>query len=95
MLVRIRFKQGPALRRERDQNRHLALALGALLVPASLMAIVLGLWGLAAEHKWVVEFPISSGLFAGWQSWVGAAALLQICAALLNRYGRGGGAQGT
>jgi hypothetical protein len=57
------------------------------------MALALALWRLAAAVKLVAEFPISSGIFAGWQTWVAAALLLQICALLLNRYGRGGGAQ--
>ena len=93
MLVRIRLNQGPALRRERGNHRQAALALGALLVPASLMALVLALWRLAAGLKWTAEFPISSGIFAGWETWVAAALLLQIFALLLNRFGRGGGAQ--
>jgi hypothetical protein len=54
------------------------------------MASVLGFWGIAADLHLAAEFAIRSGPLAHWQPWLGAAALLQFCSYLLNRYGRGG-----
>jgi len=88
MLVRIRFGRGRPVHRGRGKNRKLALALGALLTPAAVMASVLGLWRLAADMKWTGEFGISSGLFSHWQVWLASAAILQRGAWMLNRYGK-------
>jgi hypothetical protein len=88
MLVRIRFGKGRPVQRGRGKNRKLALALGALLTPAAVMASVLGLWRLAADMKWTGEFGISSGLFSHWQVWLASAAVLQRGAWMLNRYGK-------
>ena len=88
MLVRIRFGRGQPLYRGKGKNRRLALALGALLTPAAVMASVLGLWRLAADMKWTGEFGISSGLFSHWQVWFASAVALQGGASALNRYGR-------
>jgi hypothetical protein len=41
--------------------------------------------------KWTGEFAISRGVFSHWQVWLAMAVILQVCAAMLNRYGRGGG----
>jgi hypothetical protein len=88
MLVRIRFGRGRPVDRNKGKNRRLALALGALLTPAAVMASVLGFWRLAADMKWTGEFGIASGLFSHWQVWLACAALLQGGAWTLNRYGR-------
>jgi hypothetical protein len=88
MLVRIRFGRGRPVHRGKGKNRKLALALGALLTPGAVMALVLGLWRLAADMKWTAEFGISSGLFSHWQVWLACAAVLQRGAWALNRYGR-------
>ena len=87
MLVRIRFGRGRPVQRGKAKNQKLALAMGALLTPAAVMASVLGLWRLAADMKWTGEFGISSGLFSHWQVWMVFAALLQGGAWALNRYG--------
>jgi len=100
MVIRIRFakatKQRPeAETRERAQAPHirrLALAAAALMTPAALMAGVLGLWRIGADLQWTNGFAIPSGLFSHWQVWLGAAFVLQLCAHILNRYGRGGNA---
>ena len=88
MLLRIRFGRGRQIQRTKGKNRRLALAFGALLTPAAVMASVLGLWRLAADMKWTGEFGIGSGLFSHWQVWMASAALLQSIAWALNRYGR-------
>lgn len=55
------------------------------------MALVLGVWRLCSDLNLTREFAISRGLFSHWQVWMVMAGLLQTCASVLNRYGRGGG----
>jgi hypothetical protein len=90
MRVRIRFGKGPKVAKKRRRNQRIALAVGALLTPAAAMAGVLGLWRIAADLNWTGSFAIPSGVFSHWQVWLGAAALLQLCARVLNRYGKRG-----
>jgi len=82
---------GPALRRTLDLSRQLAAVAAALLTPAALMALALGIWRLASDLNMAGEFAISGGLFSHWQVWIAVAGLLQACASILNRYGRSGG----
>jgi len=92
MVVRIRFAKGPRLGRSRTGNRNIAVAAGALLSPAALIASVLAVWRIAADLNVTNSFAIASGLFSHWQVWLGAAIGLQLCSRVLNRYGRGGNA---
>jgi hypothetical protein len=92
MIIRIRFGRGPRIGVKRHKKRRAALILSVLLTPASAMALALALWGIAADLNWTSSFAISSGLFSHWQSWLGAAALLQLAARKLNRYARNGDA---
>lgn len=87
MIVRIQLKAGPKLKRTRRKNRHVALALAALITPAALVAGLLGFWRLAADLNMAGRFAISVGLFSHWQTWLGCATLLESIAILLNRYG--------
>lgn len=89
MIVRIHLRYGHPLRRTRGKNRQLALASGALLIPAALMAYVLGFWRLASDLGVTNEFAIR-GLFSHWQIWIVTAGVLHVAAGVLNRYGRGG-----
>ena len=88
MVVRVRFGRGRQVLLAKGKNRRVALALGALMTPAAVMASVLGVWRLAADMKLTGEFGIASGLFSHWQVWFVFAALLQGCAWALNRYGQ-------
>jgi hypothetical protein len=87
------------LRRDADTERQLARTRGAasiaaaFLTPAAAMALVLGVWRLGYDFKWTGEFVISRGIFSHWQVWIAMAGVLQTCAAILNRYGRGGGGE--
>jgi hypothetical protein len=90
MVVRIRFGKGPKVSRKRGKNQRVALAVAALLTPAALTACVLGLWRIAADLNWTNSFAIPTGIFSHWQVWLGAAAGLQLCSRVLNRYGKGG-----
>ncbi|HLH43347.1 MAG TPA: hypothetical protein VKV74_10200 [Bryobacteraceae bacterium] len=89
MVVRIRLHTGRPVQRRRGKNRHLALAGGALLIPVSLMAYVLGFWGLASEMGIAGGSGIQ-GVFSHWQLWIAAAVALNLASSVLNRYGRGG-----
>ena len=89
MIVRIKFGRGPSPGNTRGKNRRLAHALGALLIPASLMAYVLGFWRLTSDIGVTREFALG-GVFSHWQVWIPAAVALHITASVLNRYGRGG-----
>ena len=72
MIVRVHIPQGQALRKARGKNRQLALACGALLIPASLMAYVLGFWRLSSDIGMTREFAIH-GLFSHWQIWIASS----------------------
>ena len=89
MIVRIQLRQGQPVRRTRGKNREVALASGALLIPASLMAYVLGFWRLASDLGVTNEFAIR-GIFSHWQIWIVTAVVLHLAAGVLSRYGRGG-----
>jgi hypothetical protein len=92
MILRIRLQSGRPIQRKRGKNRHVASGLGALLIPLALMAYVLGFWRLASDMGAAGEFGIT-GLFSHWQVWIPVAVLLQMTAAALSRYGRGGDLQ--
>jgi hypothetical protein len=88
MVVRIRFVNGPKLGRKRQMDRRAAQLAASLLSPAALVAFVLACWRMAADLKWTNSFAIASGLFSHWQVWMAAAAALQLCSRMLNRYAR-------
>jgi hypothetical protein len=89
MILRVRLQRGRPIQRKPGKNRHVALAFVALLIPASLMAYVLGFWRLASDMGVAGEFGIT-GLFSHWQIWIALAVLLHLSASILNKYGRGG-----
>ena len=66
----------------------MALVLASLLTPAAFLAAVLGIWRIAADLGIAGSFAIDEGLFSHWHTWFGMAAALQVCAHLLNRYGK-------
>jgi hypothetical protein len=88
MIVRIRLKRGRLIRRKPGKNRELASAFAALLIPAALMAYVLGFWRLASTWAW--RRVRHRGLFSHWQVWIVLAAALTITSSILNRYSRSG-----
>jgi hypothetical protein len=89
MIARIKLQRGRPIQRKQGKNRHVALALGALLIPGSLMAYVLGFWRLASDLGIAGEFGIT-GVFSHWQIWIVTAVAMQLSASVLTRYGRGG-----
>ena len=57
--------------------------LPALLTPASVVALVLGLWRVSSDLGWTEEFLIRNGLFSHWQVWIALAISLQVAAVAL------------
>jgi hypothetical protein len=90
MVVRIRFGKGLRVGKKRRKNRRMALAAAAMLTPAAFLVGVVGLWRVSSDLGIASGFAISSGVFSHWQVWLATAVLLQLCARLLNRYGRSG-----
>jgi len=88
MIVRIRFGPAPHVSRKPRKNRGVALATASLLAPIAAMALVLGMWRLAADLKIAGDFAIPNGLFSHWQVWIASALVLAFLSRLLNRYGR-------
>jgi hypothetical protein len=86
MVVRIRLGKRPKPAAKRARNRHLAQGIAVLLKPAALMALALGIWGLAADLKLTSSFAIASGWLSHWAVWIGMAVLLEFCSFALNRY---------
>lgn len=87
MMVRLRFRSGPRVRRQGTKNQRLALAVAALCAPAYVAAYVLALWGIAASVGFTGPFGIETGLLSHWQVWLGIALAVTAVAAWLNRYG--------
>jgi hypothetical protein len=90
MVVRIRFGKGPKVARKRGKNQRVALTVAGLLTPAAFTASVLALWCIAASLNWTNTFAFPTGILSHWQVWLAAAAGMQLCARLLNRYAKGG-----
>jgi len=91
MKVRIRLRLGPSPAKGFERCRELAGMSAALLTPAAVMAFALGLWRLTADMQWTGQFVFATGLLSHWQVWVAVAAVLEACALILNRFGKGGG----
>src|SRR5271165_6368797 len=64
--------------------------LPALLSPAAVVALVLGLWRFSADLGWTEEFLIASGFFSHWQVWIVLAIGLQTAAISLASKTTGG-----
>jgi len=87
MLVRVQLRKGRFVSRKQGKNRHVALALAALLWPGVLATYVVGFWRLAADLGLAGGFGIARGMFSHWQVWLTLAGVLNIAALVLNRYG--------
>ena len=86
MIIKLRLKNGPRIRRQGIRNRRAAITAAALLTPFSVLAFSLGGWRLAADLQWTSRFAIPAGPLSHWQVWITLSFLLQVAAALLNRY---------
>src|SRR5438045_3508358 len=90
MKVRIRLDVGPRIKKITGKNRNAALAIAALVTPATLLAFVLAFWRMSSDLGFTSAFPITSGLFSHWQVWLAIAVVAQFLTTALNRYGRDG-----
>lgn len=88
MQVRVKINYAASLRKAHSFNWQLARGTAALLVPASVMAFVLGGWRLGADLNLTGKFAISQGLFSHWQVWLALGAGMQVVSAVLTRYAR-------
>jgi hypothetical protein len=69
--------------------RQLPDILVALLTPAALVALAMGLWRVSADLDWASAFPITGGFFSHWQVWIAlSVALKTLSSALLAWDGR-------
>ena len=90
MKVRIKLNVGPRIKKTTGKNRNTALAIAALVTPATLLAFVLAFWRMSADIGITSAFPITQGLFSHWQVWLAIAVTAQFLTVALNRYGRDG-----
>lgn len=65
----------------------LANILVALLTPAAVVALVLGIWRVGVDLGWAGVFPISDGLFSHWQVWIALSIALKILSSTLIAWG--------
>lgn len=90
MIVKLRFPSGPKVKKMSGKNRHIALAVAALMTPGTLMMFVMAMWRVGADVGIATEFPIAEGVWSHWQTWIAATALSHLASVLLNRYGKDG-----
>lgn len=90
MKVRIKLNVGPRIKKTTGKNRNAALAIAALVTPATLLAFVLAFWRMSADMGMTSAFPITEGLLSHWQVWLAIAVTAQFLTVALNRYGRDG-----
>jgi hypothetical protein len=55
----------------------------ALVTPAAVTALVMGLWRLTADLGWTETFPISAGFFSHWMVWIALAMGLKFGATVV------------
>jgi len=87
MIVKIRLRSGPRVRKTVGKKQKAALAISSLLVPVCVMAWMFALWALGADMNLTGSFAFSNGLLSHWQVWAGIAIVLHVAMYFLNRYG--------
>ncbi len=65
----------------------LANILVALLTPAALVALVLGIWRVCADLGWAGPFFIADGFFSHWQVWIALSIGLKMLSSTLIAWG--------
>jgi hypothetical protein len=68
-------------------SRQLANVLVALLTPASVIALVMGLWRVGTDLGWAGAFLISGGFFSHWQVWIALSIALKMISSTLIAWG--------
>jgi hypothetical protein len=79
----------PSFSRAARVSQDAAQLVSVFLTPASVLAMVFGLWRLSADLEWTANFPIANGLFSHWLVWIGVAIGLRMTASLLDRSDNG------
>jgi hypothetical protein len=64
-------------------GRQLPNILVALLTPAALVALAMGLWRVSADLNWAGMFPITRGFFSHWQVWIALSVALKMLSSAL------------
>jgi hypothetical protein len=65
----------------------LANILVALLTPAAVVALVMGIWRICADLGWAGAFLIESGFFSHWQVWIALSIGLKMLSSTLIAWG--------
>lgn len=65
----------------------LANVLIALLTPAALLALVLGIWRVGTDLGWAGAFLIAGGFFSHWQVWIALSIALKMLSSTLIAWG--------
>jgi len=68
-------------------SRQLANVFVALLTPAALVALVLGMWRVCADLGWAGAFVIAGGFFSHWQVWIALSIGLKMLSSTLIAWG--------
>jgi hypothetical protein len=68
-------------------SRQLANVLVALLTPAALVALALGIWRVCADLGWAGVFVITGGFFSHWQVWIALSIALKLLSSTLIAWG--------
>jgi hypothetical protein len=68
-------------------SRQLANVLVALLTPAALVALVLGIWRVCTDLGWARAFFIAGGFFSHWQVWIALSIGLKMLSSTLIAWG--------
>jgi len=72
----------------RNVGNQMANLLIILLTPASMVALVFGLWRIGEDVGWTGTFVISAGFFSHWQVWLALAGALRLLASWLQLHVR-------
>jgi len=67
--------------------RQLADVLVALLTPAALVALAMGIWRVGMDLGWAGAFLISGGFFSHWQVWIVVSIGLKMLSSTLIAWG--------
>ena len=67
--------------------RQLANVLVALLTPAAVLALVMGLWRVGTDLGWADAFLITGGFFSHWQVWIALSIGLKMLSSTLIAWG--------
>ncbi len=81
--AKLRERLAIALAATHTLSQQLPNILVALLTPAALVALVMGLWRVGADLDWAGVFPITAGLFSHWQVWIGLSITLKMLSSSL------------